>query len=84
MATYTDAQLLEKVRECIAALTTITTGADGTIRPPAKSYTIYGRTYTAVDLSALVDWEKKLQAKINAVDNSRAAAGVEFRGANGG
>ena len=82
MATaFTDAQLLLNVREAIYALTTSHSAVDGTLRPPAKSYMINGRQFTALDLDQLRKWEQALQTKIAAAASSRAAAGVEFRGA---
>ena len=54
MATYTDAQLLESVRE---AINTIATGA--------QSYSIAGRTYTRGNLKELMELEKTLQRRVN-------------------
>jgi len=54
MATYTDAEMLEKVREAIY-----------TIMDKGKSYSINGRTYTRQDLTDLADLETRYQKRVD-------------------
>ena len=54
MATYTDAQLLESVREAI-----------NTIASGAQSYSVGGRTYNRGELSTLMELEKTLTMRVN-------------------
>ena len=69
MAIYTDAQILEAIREALY----------GTLSRNAKAITIGGRSLTSFSLKELMDLEKQFQTRVAEAAGAGQSAVVKFR-----